>query len=331
MMERAGAQILTCHGRTREQRGHKAGLADWQQIAAVKKAVSVPVFANGNVLYAEDVDRCLAVTGADAYMSAEPQLHNPGIFYSPDPSSESPSPDEPGYLRSTHPPLASVALEYLSIVRSLKTPTSPSAIKAHLFRLFYPAFQHPENHDLRSRLGTVSWQRDGLEGYEDVCREMERRMNKQMEANSSQDAFPVDETTGLKSVPHWLCQPKVRPPHNPSSSKKEAPKEAKATKPPSSPTKVPSSSKEADAAMTTLVVLPEGHSLETAGPIAVAMDDEVERQADVATQDALSALPSHAGEKRDAAAVGSSSSDPTGSDTLEDQGVPKRPRLDEAP
>ncbi|KAG8896294.1 hypothetical protein FRC00_006156 [Tulasnella sp. 408] len=318
MMERAGAQILTCHGRTREQRGHKAGLADWTQIAAVKKAVSVPVFANGNVLYAEDVERCLSATGADAYMSAEPQLHNPGIFYNAQSDSKSsPADEEQG--RSTHPPHATVALEYLSIIRSLQTPTASSAIKAHLFRLFYPAFLRPENHDLRNRLGAISWQRDGLEGYEDICKEMDKRMKKAMEEGQG-EVFPVDKETGLKRVPYWLCQPKVRPPPVSSSTKKDIPK--KPTQPLTS--SISSSVGDTRESKTVVVATSAEGTLGTVVPVAA--DDEIERQADIVVQSVTSDLIARVGEKR-AINITRISTEGAAKDDWVEQGDPKRLKL----
>ena len=65
-LQEAGAQLLTLHGRTREQ-GFK-GQADWQAIAAVKRALTIPVIANGDVNSPADALRCLAVTGADGVM-----------------------------------------------------------------------------------------------------------------------------------------------------------------------------------------------------------------------------------------------------------------------
>jgi tRNA-dihydrouridine synthase len=65
-LERAGAQLLTLHGRTREQ--GFGGKADWPAIAAVKRALAIPVIANGDVRSPEDALRCLALTGADGVM-----------------------------------------------------------------------------------------------------------------------------------------------------------------------------------------------------------------------------------------------------------------------
>ncbi len=65
-LEGAGARLITLHGRTRQQ--GFSGRADWGAIAAVKRALAIPLIANGDVTSPEEARRCLAVTGADGVM-----------------------------------------------------------------------------------------------------------------------------------------------------------------------------------------------------------------------------------------------------------------------
>ena len=76
-LEAAGAQLLTLHGRSREQ-GFK-GRADWGAIAAVKRALTIPVIANGDVNRPEDALRCLAETGADGVMVGRGTMGSPWL------------------------------------------------------------------------------------------------------------------------------------------------------------------------------------------------------------------------------------------------------------
>lgn len=87
IFERAGASLLAVHGRTREQKGENTGLASWEHIRAVKEALDIPVIANGNMIYNQDVKRCYEFTGCDGVMIAEPHLFNPAIFESKESSS----------------------------------------------------------------------------------------------------------------------------------------------------------------------------------------------------------------------------------------------------
>lgn len=73
-----GADAVTVHGRTRNQ-GY-SGKADWEQIARVKTALSIPVIGNGDVFDAESARRMFEVTGVDGIMIARGALGRPWIF-----------------------------------------------------------------------------------------------------------------------------------------------------------------------------------------------------------------------------------------------------------
>ena len=82
-------------------------------------------------------------------------------------------------ILARHPPHADLALEYLDIVLSLKTHTTVSGVKGHLFKLMRPALGIET--DLRERLGKIRVDpkkvKEGLQQYVEVCQEMKTRMD----------------------------------------------------------------------------------------------------------------------------------------------------------
>ncbi|KAI7900564.1 dihydrouridine synthase-domain-containing protein [Cokeromyces recurvatus] len=190
MIEAAGAQMLTVHGRLREQKGHNTGLADWEKIKAVKEALSIPVVANGNILYYEDIERCLKFTGADAVMTAEGALYNPTIF-----------------SKQALPPYAfDIALEYLEICKNLESKTNGGAIKGHLFKLLHSTL--PYHTELRAKLGKAR----ELDEYFQVIKDLKEKVLKDIEEQGEADDMQgqADEK-GIRKYAFWRCQPYFRP------------------------------------------------------------------------------------------------------------------------
>ncbi|KDO21847.1 hypothetical protein SPRG_12348 [Saprolegnia parasitica CBS 223.65] len=132
-IQAAGCAMLTVHGRLRAQRHHE-GVCNWDAIGAIRKAIAIPMLANGGIRSRAEAEACLAATGCQAVMAATGLLENPSIFAV-----------EPQGIYD-------VALRYLAIVAEQPRTLYPTAARDHVLTMFRHKYRETDM-DVFSVLG----------------------------------------------------------------------------------------------------------------------------------------------------------------------------------
>ncbi len=78
LMEDSGADLIAIHGRTRSML--YTGVADWDTIGKVKRQLSIPVIANGDIISGPKAVEALRRTGADGLMVGRATFGDPWLF-----------------------------------------------------------------------------------------------------------------------------------------------------------------------------------------------------------------------------------------------------------
>jgi nifR3 family TIM-barrel protein len=145
----AGARALTLHPRTRTQM--YTGWAHWDEIAAVKAALSIPVIGNGDIKTPFDVVRMLGETRCDAVMIARGSFGQPWIFGQARALIAGlPMPPTPGVEERF-----SIALDHARMVQDYETDPEGAAIEFRKHLGWYVKGL-PDSADLRRRLHAVN-------------------------------------------------------------------------------------------------------------------------------------------------------------------------------
>lgn len=77
-VQQAGATELVVHGRTKED-GYRAERINWAAIGEIRRRLTIPVIANGEIWDWQSAQNCLAATGCDALMIGRGALNVPNL------------------------------------------------------------------------------------------------------------------------------------------------------------------------------------------------------------------------------------------------------------
>lgn len=156
--EASGAAAVAVHGRTREQ--YYSGKADWDIIAQVKDAVSIPVIGNGDIVDGPSAKAIIEQTGCDGIMIGRASEGNPWIFreinYYLETGSElaKPTKQEKGELVKRH---AALQLKYKGEYTAVRE------MRKHL--AWYTAGM-PHSAAFRQRINTMETMEDLMQGID---------------------------------------------------------------------------------------------------------------------------------------------------------------------
>lgn len=200
----AGAQFITVHGRTRDMKGQATGLANWKVLKYLRDNLpeGQVFFANGNILYPSDLQRCRDEVGADAVMSAEGNLYNPGVFWT-----------ETDDVDKQFPRVDKLLREYFEIVKTCAGEASKHSMKAHFFKILH-AFLNVHK-ELRPVIGRTSVHAN-INDWEAIVVQVEELVDLiyKKEEISELDVIETGEVQewggAYKTVPYWRCQPYFR-------------------------------------------------------------------------------------------------------------------------
>ena len=181
LIEEGKIDLLTVHGRSLLENKTKVRHCHWNMI---KKAVeiahqhNIPVISNGGIEHPTDIIKCLEATKANAVMSSEALLENPGLFSS---NASFPKNEEQYTARELFHRQIKYSLEYLDL--AALTPPRPGSlgieggsfnvVRGHLFKILYRYLEcHP---DLRSLLGSHKGDMQRLHQAKDLILTLQER------------------------------------------------------------------------------------------------------------------------------------------------------------
>ena len=157
-IEKAGASLLTVHGRTRDHNKQTVGPANFEIIKRVKQTLKIPVIVNGGISTFADVQHALKFTGCDGVMSSESILEYPALF---DPTQVYDMDD--------------LTLEYLDFFEKYRGEANLKILKAHLHKFLHSGFTVHKHTDLRERLNKIGFKEEKLDDLRALVNEMKER------------------------------------------------------------------------------------------------------------------------------------------------------------